>query len=375
LYPWALFVVLVGGLCVRCSSLCVSFHYVGGSRTIFGPYFLVPIGLAVCLVWLEIGIISRRRGVQVAASALPLGLAFLAATGHPYEPVYRHFLDLFMDTLGASPFYLALVAAVLFLALAAARRVPGAWELMAIALASLAMVGPRTVDLFGLVAPQVLPMAAAGLAMASAAWRRQSSWRAGLAAVCLVISLTRTSEELWPEVESWPIRLHLGIAALLTLGALFDDGLGRLARRAGAVALIVLGLDSATGHPRIWSAMPTELVTWYPLLVAISGWAFGALAVQDRLYPTGAAINLAAWLAHSGAQTYGQFREVLVGLDQITWGMIFFLVAMAISLRKAGLWPRSLPKWLVRPFSAWAQPGWAGSPPPQAQAQQEPVES
>ncbi len=61
LYPWSLFVVMAAGLGVRSYSLCVSFHYVGGSRTIFGPYFLVPIGLAVSLIWLEIGIVSRRR--------------------------------------------------------------------------------------------------------------------------------------------------------------------------------------------------------------------------------------------------------------------------------------------------------------------------
>ena len=46
LYPWAPFVVMAGSLCVRCWSLCVSFHYVQGHQTIFGTYFLVPIGLA-----------------------------------------------------------------------------------------------------------------------------------------------------------------------------------------------------------------------------------------------------------------------------------------------------------------------------------------
>ena len=90
MYPWALFFVLVGGLSVRCSSLCVSFHYVGGTQTIFGPYFLVPIGLAVSLVWLEIGIAAGRRRIMTAASILPLGLAFLATTGHHDDSVYQH---------------------------------------------------------------------------------------------------------------------------------------------------------------------------------------------------------------------------------------------------------------------------------------------
>ena len=59
LYPWSLFFVIAIGVALRCYSLCFSFHYVNGSRTIFGPYFLVPIGLAVALVWLEIGITAH----------------------------------------------------------------------------------------------------------------------------------------------------------------------------------------------------------------------------------------------------------------------------------------------------------------------------
>jgi hypothetical protein len=106
----------------------------------------------------------------------------------------------------------------------------------------------------------------------------------------------------------------------------------------------------------------TELVTWYPVLVAFSAWASGLLR-PDRLYRASAAINLAAWLAHSGVQSYTQFRKVLVGLDQITWGILFFLIATAISMRKAGIWPQSASKSLLRllagsdhPHPLWAQP-------------------
>jgi hypothetical protein len=374
LYPWTLFVVLVGGLSVRCSSLCVAFHYVEGSRTIFGPYFLVPIGLGVSLVWLELGIASGRRRVMIAASVLPLGLAVLAATGHPDEPVYRQFLGMFMATLGATPFYMALVAAIVFLVYAAARRVPMAFELMAVGLAALAVVDPLTVDLHGLVAPHATPMGLAGLVLAIAAWRRRDSQRAALACCCFVTCLTRPAHGSWPAIDSWPIGLHLSVAALVAMGALFDDVLGRLSRRAGALAMLGLGLDAATGHPRIWPAMPPELIAWYPLLMAATGWSTGRV-VPDRLYPAGAAVNLAAWLAHSGAQTYGQFRKVVVGLDQIAWGMLFFLVAMAISLRKAGLWPRSVPKCLVRLLGGGSPPGWVKSASPAGQVRHEPIET
>jgi hypothetical protein len=351
LYPWALFVVLIGGLCIRCSALCVSFHYVEGSRSIFGPYFLVPIGLAVSLVALEIGIISGRRAVMVAASAAPLALAILAATGHRHELVYQNFLRMFIQTVGASPFYLVSVAAILFLVYAVARRVPFAVDLMALGLVALAFVGPRTSNFHELVPAQPQPIGAAALVLATKAWRRRDSWRASMAAACLVISLTRAWELMWPASDSWPVTLHVSVAALLAVGALFDDPLGRLARRVGAVALFCLGLNSATGQKLTSPAKPWEPITWYPYVVALTAWSFGFLKC-DRWYVTSGAASLAVTLAHSGTQAYSQLRKLVVGLDQITWGMLFFVVAAAISMRKAGIWPRSGPNWLLRLFYA-----------------------
>ncbi len=146
LFPWSLFLIMAGGLAVRSYSLCVSFHYVGGTRTIFAPYFLVPIGLAVSLVWLEIGIVSERRGVMFLASALPLVLVGVAMNGHRFEPVYERFLGMFMDRLGGSPAFLTLIAAALVQSYAAIRKAPGSCELLCAIVVGLAMVGPRTVS-------------------------------------------------------------------------------------------------------------------------------------------------------------------------------------------------------------------------------------
>jgi hypothetical protein len=340
LYPWSLFVVMAGGLCVRCWSLCVSFHYVQGHQTIFGTYFLVPIGLAAALVWLEIGIAARRRDIMIAASAVPLVLVTLAVGGSGKDWVHHQFLERFIHTLGGSPAFLTLFAAVAFLAYAALRRVPLALDLMALALAGMSVVGPRTVDIRGLVAPWVPPMIAAGLVLAATAWRHRDSRRALLSAACLVIAMTRFAGESRLVAETWPVALHLAVAALMALGVMFDDGLGRTARLLGACALMLMGLDAATGTPHIWPSMPAGLIAWYPLVIAAWAGSFSSL-VRDRLYLGSAGTSLAAWLGHSGLQTYAQLRKVVVGLDQITWGLLFFLLAMAISLRKAGIWPRA----------------------------------
>ena len=192
--------------------------------------------------------------------------------------------------------------------------------------------------------------------LAFAAWRTRDSRRAAIAAGCLVTAITRGAGEFWLSIELWPIELHLSIASLLVIGGLFKDGPGRLARRSGALALLVVGLDAATGHPRIWLSMPPMLIAVYPLLIAVSAWSYSFL-VRDRLYLGSGSISLAGWMVHSGWEAYDHVRKVLVGLDQIVWGMIFFLVAMAISLRKAGIWPDGAPKWIAWLMGRWWSTG------------------
>jgi hypothetical protein len=340
LYPWSLFFLMAGGVGVRCYSLCVSFHYVGGSRTIFGPYFLVPIGLALALIWLEIGIAARRRGVMVVASLMPLALAFMATTGFRYEPVYLHFLDLFRETLGGSPVFLALVGAAAFHANAAARKVPLASDLLAVDLVVLAVVGPETFTLHESLGMRPLPLAAAGLVLATVAWRGRYSGRAAAAAGLFVAAITRSCAETWPNVNSTLVALQLFIVALMAIGALFDDWLGRLAQTCAWVALLGLGLAAAIHVPAIDNALPANLVPWSPLFVMVVTVSYGLLVGDCRcLAITGA--SLAAWLSYSGLQSYQQLRRILTGLDQIAWGLLFFVIAAAISLRKARLWPRT----------------------------------
>jgi hypothetical protein len=300
----------------------------------------VPIGLAVALVWLEIGIAARRRAITTAASAVPLFLVCLAMAGDRKDWVYQDFLERFIQTLGGSPAYLAAIAAVAFLLYAAMRRVPAALELMAVALGGLAVIGPRTIDVSGLVAPRWALMAAAGVVLAAQAlWRRDSS-RALLSAACLVVAAARGGVELGIVASTWPVALHLAVAALMAVGLMFDDGPARMARGVSAVALSIMGLYGAAGAPSAGHAIPAGVIAWYPLLIAAWAGGFGVL-LRDRIYCGSAGISLAAWLLHSGIVLYDQLRNVVVGLDQIAWGMLFFLLAMAISLRKAGLWPRA----------------------------------
>ncbi len=339
LYPWSLFVVLVGALCVRSWSLCVSFHYVQGNQSIFGPFFLVPIGLAVAFVWLENGMVSHRTRVAAAACVLPLFLVLLATLGHRDDPVYRGFLDQFQATFRGSPAYISALAASAFLAYAGFRGVSAGIVLLPFSLVAVALVGPRTIGLDELSWPRTAPMVLATLAQSAIAWRSRDSRRALLAVAFLMVASLRFAIELGAATWAWPIALHCMIAGLMTVGILFDDNTAHLARRAAAVLLVCLGLSAAAGVPPVWSELPAWLVTLYPLAIAGMAAGFGVL-VRDRWYVIGGGASLAGWLAHSGSHTYARLRELVIGLDLVVYGLLFFLVATAISLRKAGLWPR-----------------------------------
>ena len=55
LYPWSLFVILGLGVVGRAVFVCLSFYPAGGSKTIFGPWFLIPLLMAWCVLLLEVG--------------------------------------------------------------------------------------------------------------------------------------------------------------------------------------------------------------------------------------------------------------------------------------------------------------------------------
>ncbi len=125
-YPWTLFAVLGLGVCVRAYYLCISLHFVGRLSTIFAPFFLIPFFWCLALLLLEVGLVSRIKRVVVWAMLLPAGLVGLAITATPESARDLGFLEMFHHTLGASPLFLALVAAGVFYLFAWARRVRGA---------------------------------------------------------------------------------------------------------------------------------------------------------------------------------------------------------------------------------------------------------
>ncbi len=76
--------------------------------------------------------------------------------------------------------------------------------------------------------------------------------------------------------------------------------------------------------------------------------AYGRL-VGNRWYYASAAGILLGWPALVGWRGYRRLRRTMPGLAYVAWGLFFFLVAMLISLTKAGLLQRWLPRRPAQP--------------------------
>ena len=335
LYPWVLFGLLGAAVCGRAFYLCISFHFVGKSDTIFGTYFLVPFLLAIDLLVLEAGIVSKKGPTQRAALLALPAFVCLAAIGHRPDPVYQTFLNTFMAGLGGSPLFLTLLASAGIYALAAARRVPLGVEGLNLALLALVVVGPGTLNIEGLVAPQPAPLIALAALHIARALREKESWRFLAGSFCLGLALTMTLGRVHPSL----VAFHSALAALLCVGLLFDDPIARFCRAAGAVFLAGACLTAFWLDPFGRQDLPSQFVRVYPYLLSLVAAGYAYLT-RCRLYLAAACAGLLGWVTLIGWQNYLGLRRLLVGLDWIAGGLAFFALAAFISLNKAGMWAK-----------------------------------
>jgi hypothetical protein len=341
LYPWVLFGVLGFAVPGRAFLLCWSMQLLDAAdrdRLIFGPYFLVPFGLAIAILLLEGGLARKRRGTIATALALPVGLAVLAAVGHRHDPIYQGFLDALNARLGGGPVFLTLLAAAGFYAYATLRRVPGAAGALTAVLMVLAVVDPDTLDTDELVVPRPEPLLAAALLQLALGLRRRSAWH------CLVgTGLAAGAALALPEEVAFrgPIAFHLGVLGVLTIGAAFNDAFGRLLRGVGAALVLLACLGVTLARP---AEVPPWAILAYPLVMAAFLLAYG-LWLRHRPSYFGAAAGLACGGVGACWTGYRTAREVVAGLDQIALSLALFGLAVFVSLGKSGALSRWMAAW------------------------------
>ena len=229
LYPWVLFGLLGLAVPARAFLLCWSMHLVSArdwGQLIFGPYFVIPFGLAVIVLMLEIGLVTGRRSMLWIALAAPLGLVALALVGHRSDALYQEFLNLFTAHLGGNPLYLTVLASAGIYVYASLRRIPLATEALTGTLVALAFVGPREVSWGDGDRLLSVPMLAAGaLQLVLVFWRRDV-WRCLLAALVVGCWVARAGWWIYIAARQVVVGIdHIALSmALFALAVLISLG-------------------------------------------------------------------------------------------------------------------------------------------------------
>jgi hypothetical protein len=338
-----LFGVLGFGVCLRAYAVCMSFHPLRGWATCFEPFFLVPFLLAVNVLLLEIGVVSRRPGVGWLAMLAPLGLLLLAAARLTAVPAEIDFRQVLTERIG-SPLCLTLAGSAAFYALALLRRAPGAIHWLTAALIAMAVVGPQTGSLLHLAPARAWPLGLAAALQLAAAIRLPSALHSVAAAGLLIATACVYDPNTFFVPFHGAIPLHLLLAAVLLVGAIFGDLVARWLQGCGAF-LIVAACAASLAIDRQRLGNPPEMwLTFYPAAMVLVAVGYGLL-VRNRWYHAAALLTVAAWLAANSPRGYRALREQVAGLDQIAWGAASLAVALAISLAKLGI-PQKWLRWL-----------------------------
>jgi hypothetical protein len=344
LYPWVLFGLLALAVPARAFMLCYSMQVflnpVDFKRLVFGFYFLVPFGLSLTVLLLEIGLVSRMKGVLRTALLAPVGLVILAVVGHNPDPVYQEFLTTFRTQLGGTPLFLTLLASAGFYGYAALRRVPLAAEAAMAVLVLLAFVSPHSLTLHDLVRPGPIPiLAAAGWQLALGLWRRKP-WRWLLAGVGLAAAAALAIPEgAGAAILRTAIGFHLSLTTVLVVGAVCNDALGRQLRMVGAALVLLAGLATLFVPIDLPRGVPAAMIGAYPAALAAILAAYGLL-LRHRTSQVVAGLVVLCWMMTGGWWAYSALRAMVRGLDYLVVSLVLFVLAILTSLAKSGVLSR-----------------------------------
>jgi hypothetical protein len=157
---------------------------------------------------------------------------------------------------------------------------------------------------------------------------------------------------LSPGAREW-ICAHAAIALTLAIGAMSETPVARFCRACGLLALGGLGLATTRGFGGgAASFMSAELLRLYPLNTAALALLYGVWARARASSRASAAVSLGSMISSTGGRVYQALRASISGLDQIALGLVFLIVAAAVSLAKAGIlksWVARCARWISWP--------------------------
>ncbi len=333
-FPLSPFVLLGLAALVRAPYLCVSMHYVTGYDRIFAPYFWSPMFTVWAGVTLELAIAQNSRLGQRLMLLVPLGMLLLTVELPASSSLSYEFQNKFIDASGLSPWVGTLWLAVGFYGWALWRGVGLAGDALTAALIALALAEPRSAEPLLANGPQFWPALAAVVVQALVAWRTGSPLRALLALSLCVGGLTRWQHGTWLTAWGWFLPLHFLLAGLMVLAAVTKVRY-RVVFERMAVALLLALVALMTWDRQVWFGhLPAVVARLYlPVVAVVCG--VGAWQSGRWIYGLVTCGALAVGGAMGLFEGYAALRRQVPGLGAIALGLVSFLVAAGVSLRKA----------------------------------------
>lgn len=339
-YPWVLFGTLALGVLGRSYYLCISLHFVAGENSIFGFYFWIPFLLVLNLLTLEVILSVRRSAVASCLAIIPIGLLAIAVTGPSRLPVHLDFAATFTGTVGATPLYCTIAAVAIFYGYCIVRCVPRVSDLLSAWLLLFCVVAPSTTGPATITEPLGIPFLFVAAIQSMSAIRRRDSLRGVLAGVSVLIGAAIDFRESLLTAYGGLVLFHLLLGTVLLVGAVVRNRFGRLAQYAGAGLLAAAGVTAlflpADAFGDRFSEWSGAILPVYPYVAVAVALSYGYLVANGWCYGS-AALILGTRLSSAGWHSYSLLRRTIDGLDYLLFGLLFFLLAMLISLSKAGL--------------------------------------
>jgi hypothetical protein len=242
---------------------------------------------------------------------------------------------------------LAVGGLLLFYAWAWLRRVRSSEGFLIATSLLFSVVGRETLDWASLQAPQPLIVAAVAAVLLVQAVRLDSTWRAIAGGAIVTAGLCLGAQQSGSDAL-WFWQWHAPTLALLTITAIFNDGLARELREIAWRVAPGLALAAAAIYPWTMPGLdPAVLFSYLTITLLVSG----ALWLRMRqTQPLGAA--LVTFAANLLAQA--EYGYVLLAQSPLAGGRVWLasgltlvLGAIVISLLKMGMWPRAW-RWLER---------------------------
>jgi hypothetical protein len=346
LYPWSLFVLLGVGVLLRTYAVSMSFDPTKGLASGLQLYVIVPLLLSWHLLWTE-GADHTKPGRKFFAVVAPLILLSLTMPGQGGSVGQSRYLELLQDTVG-SPIQITAALLIAYYLYVWSRGIRLAEVGLLLAFGALAVADKHTVDLHTLAPVHAIPVVTAVVLLVISGIWHDSAARISAAAILVIAGLCFTLRDTAFLASDGYLPINMTFFTIMSLGLLFHDWLGRNIAEAAAIVLASASVVVLAGFRFLFpdaSAILHAVVAFGLAGLASAYWLKNRRFADLVAAATCLVVSMSLVAEHfiGSGLTY----LVLQGKRWIAWGVVSFLLGLAVSLAKGGQF-RQLRRALMR---------------------------